>query len=513
LFIESLKGPDTDTQYIEITFFKKGGMGEIYKSHDSVNDIDVAIKLIPIANSTEEELLYREVKVSEELTAENLVTTYYTGEIEEGGIKYFYIVQHFYPHGNMRSLIQKNVPLNDCLKMMLALLNGLNILHTKVVHRDLKPENILVDDDNNLLITDFGLAKFINEKTRTKSFKGYGTIPYLAPECWLNEANTIQMDIYSLGILFYEILTGEFPFNADNETEWRDCHLYEPMPDISKVRKDIPVKIKQIISKMTQKRSNARYNNTEEIISALNESIQISNENNLEIEKLASIHHTKSEENKSRLLKQEQEKERVEDYRKFLNYHITELVNQVKNIVELLNFTIEDNKINIKEHMHNGYLQERSFNISVNHIFASFKFYEHNVIERYEEERLAIIKNRIKTKQISMFSGIPESIFTKKDIIYLGMVETNYKSSKLNEKFGFNLVLVKNKDESYGTWYIAKFSDSGFSRSNRKEFALDLDYFFKEFESSFITHSLSVEFRKLNDKDLHRLLEEILIAQ
>lgn len=511
MFIESLKGPDTDTQYTDITFFKKGGMGEIYKSHDSVNDIDVAIKLIPIDNSNEEELLYREVKVSKELTAENLVTTYYTDETEQAGTKYFYIVQHFYEHGNMRSLIKKDVPLTDCLKMMLALLNGLNVLHTKIVHRDLKPENILVDDNNNLLITDFGLAKFIHEKTRTKSFKGYGTIPYLAPECWLNEINTIQMDIYSLGILFYEILTGEFPFKADNETEWRDCHLYEQMPDISQVRNDIPVKIKQIISKMTQKRSRDRYNSTREIISALNESIQIANENNLEIEKLASIHHTKSEENKSRLLKQEQEKERIEEHKKFLNYHITELVNQMKNIVELFNSTIEDNQIIIKEHRYNGYLTERSFSISINRIFASFKFYEHNVIENYEEERLARIKNRIRTEQISMFSGIPESIFTKKDIIYLGMVETNYKSPKLNEKFGFNLVLVKDENESYGTWYIAKFSDSAFSRSNRKDFALDLEYFFQEFENSFITHSLSVDFRELKDKDLHRLIEEILI--
>ncbi len=78
---------------------------------------------------------------------------------------------------------------------------------------------------------------------------------------------------------------------------------------------------------------------------------------------------------------------------------------------------------------------------------------------------------------------------------------------------GFNLVLVKSENESYGKWYIAKFSDSGYARSDRKEFALDLEYFLKDFENSFSMHTITVEFRELTDIDLHRVIEEILIVQ
>ena len=118
MHIPDLKGQQSDTQYTNITFFTKGGMGEIYKAHDQINNIDVAIKLIPVSNSTEEELLSREITASLELSSDNLVKTYYTDEIEISNTKYFYIVQHFYINGNMRSLIKKDIPLEDCLRWL-----------------------------------------------------------------------------------------------------------------------------------------------------------------------------------------------------------------------------------------------------------------------------------------------------------------------------------------------------------------------------------------------------------
>lgn len=509
--ILSLEGPSSPEQYSNIRFFKKGGMGEIYQAFDTFNNIDVAIKFIPISND-QEELLFREVAVSPDLVSRNIVTTYTTGKKEISGTKYFYIVQQFYPNGNMRSIIKKEIPLENCFEMMLDILNGLTTVHSKIIHRDLKPENILVDENNTLVITDFGLAKFINEKTKTKSFKGAGTIPYMAPECWLYEDNTIQMDIYSLGILFYELLTGAFPFIADTEIGWRDCHLYETLPDISKIRPDIPIKIKQIISKMTQKRAKDRYKNTSEIVTAINESIQQNLEANHDIERLASIGHSKMEQLKSEQLLRQQEKEKIDEYKKFLNYHITELVDRLRAIVESVNSRLEENKISLKEHQYNGNLTQRSFSISINHIFASFIFYEHNVIQEYEVAR----ENAIRLKQSDeygfMIYGLTDSIFKKQNIIYLGMVETNFINPSLQEKFGFNLVLVKGEADTYGTWHIASFSDSSFALSRRKEFALDQEYFFNDFEKSFMMHSLSVDFRELIDKDLYRVVEEILRA-
>ena len=223
--IDSLKGQVEEKQYINITYLDKGGMGQVFKAFDTVSNLEVAIKLIPILNQEEEELLLREINVSQEVSSKNLVKTYYTNKIEINNNEYFYIVQHFYQNGNLRKRIQRNIPYENCLKMFLDLLQGLKVLHSRIIHRDLKPENILIDENDNLVITDFGLAKLIGEKTKTKSYKGSGTIPYMSPECWLGQENKVQMDIYSLGIIFYELLTGEFPFNGTTEEEWRNAHL------------------------------------------------------------------------------------------------------------------------------------------------------------------------------------------------------------------------------------------------------------------------------------------------
>ncbi len=510
--LPKLKGHNSEEQYINSSYLDKGGMGVVYKAYDAFNNMDVAIKLIAVPNPEDEELLFREVKISTELNSDNLVKTHYVGDVEIAGTKYFYIVQHLYPNGNLTSRIKKDIPLDICLKMMLDILNGLKVAHTKIIHRDLKPANILISEDDKLVITDFGLARFVNEDTKSKSFKGGGTYYYMSPECWLLKKNSIKMDIYSLGILFYEILTGELPFVVGNYDECRDWHLFSPLPDISKIRPDIPTKLRQIISKMTHKRAEDRYLNVDEIIQSIEETIKQSKEEDKEIEKLASLGHKKTEELKTKRLKAEQEQQRKEQYRKFLNLHVLELKAKVKSIIESINSKLEENKINLSER--NSYQALlNNFSISANGISATFEFFDENVIENYEKERITTIQNRIRDSSRG-FMGYPigDSIFKKKNIIYLGKVETNFLNPILNECFGFNLALVKNDDDTYAQWYIASFSDSGFSRGNRKEFALDLDYFLKEFESSFTTHMLSVQFRELTDKDLYRVIEEILNA-
>jgi serine/threonine protein kinase len=259
------------TKYSHFVFYKKGGMGEIYKGITDKNQEDVVLKLIAIDDPTDEELLMREINVSSSLSHENIVKTLSSGKIDIEGVEYLYIVQNYYPAGNLRALIKKGIPLEKCISMMSDILNGMKEVHKYIIHRDLKPENILIDSNGHLLITDFGLARYIHEKTQTKSFKGAGTIPYMAPECWTGETNTIAMDIYSLGIVFFEILAGVWPYNAKTESEWKDCHLFTPLPDISTYRNDITVKIKQIMQKMTNKRVSDRYKSVDEIINAINE--------------------------------------------------------------------------------------------------------------------------------------------------------------------------------------------------------------------------------------------------
>ena len=506
--IDSLKGQVEEKQYINITYLDKGGMGQVFKAFDTVSNLEVAIKLIPILNQEEEELLLREINVSQEVSSKNLVKTYYTDKIEINNNEYFYIVQHFYQNGNLRKRIQRNIPYENCLKMFLDLLQGLKVLHSRIIHRDLKPENILIDENDNLVITDFGLAKLIGEKTKTKSYKGSGTIPYMSPECWLGQENKVQMDIYSLGIIFYELLTGEFPFNGTTEEEWRNAHLFDSFPNLDLKREGIPTKIKQIISKMTNKRANERYSNVEEIIIAITESIEQEKESNKEIERLASISHKKAEEIRIEKLKQEQIRVEKEAFKKNVNFHIEELKTYVESIVKSFNSRLEENKITIPKKNVIPF-SKNEFTINLNRIVATFEFYDYDM-NIHEEERTEYYKREQIRRHGFLINDIQPSMLKKKNIIYIGRVSLNTISIGYEVPFGFNLALVKSQEDIYGKWYMASFCDSGFSQRNRKNFSLDLSTFLKEFEKCFSMHTLTVDFQELEDKHIYSLIEEII---
>ncbi len=156
-------------------------------------------------------------------------------------------------------------------QFMIQITSGMVEAHKFIVHRDLKPDNILIDRKGVLKITDFGLAKYITTATRTQTFKGWGTFAYMAPKCWLSEKNTTRMDIYSIGIIFYELLARAKPYSASTELEWRDHHLYDPLPDLRAVRTDLPDRLIDAISKMTSKRAEDRYQNASELLPVLGE--------------------------------------------------------------------------------------------------------------------------------------------------------------------------------------------------------------------------------------------------
>ncbi len=485
-------------------------MGEVYLGDDLISNESVAIKLIAISDKEEEELLTREVKISHQLTGKNIVKTIYSGKIKINEVDYIYIAQEYFENGNLRKKMQNGIDFDECLSIMKSILNGMNEAHTIIIHRDLKPENILISKTNNIAIADFGLAKLINEKTRTRSFKGSGTIPYMAPECWLNDNNSVAMDIYSLGILFYELLTGELPIDAKTENEWRDFHIYQQLPDPSKIQPKIPTKIKQIISKMTQKRVGDRYKNVQEIIIALNDAIEQGSNERKEFERLASIGHTTIQQIQEEELKRQQELERINTYKKTLNFHITEIFDEIKKISQNVNEHLETQKISIHETPYDSDLRRRTLSINFNSKRVSFNFPEWDKISKYEQEK--IIRNRENQMKLygMILSGPEESIYKKNSIIYFGKLESNYRNPILNECFGFNLILVKDENSLYGKWFLASFSDCGFSQNNRKSFALDFDEFLKNFELSFIGHTMSVIYRELQSSDLALAIEEIL---
>jgi serine/threonine protein kinase len=160
---------------------------------------------------------------------------------------------------------------DEQIRKFTNLAKAMKYLSKSIVHRDIKPSNILLKDDR-LLITDFGLAKLAEENTRSMTFKGFGTIKYIAPEAWRNLENTIQMDIYSMGIVFYEIATSNYPYEIKtpfNEESFKDAHLYSTIIDPTKYNANINPKIAALLKKMLEKSLNQRFKNWDEVLSLL----------------------------------------------------------------------------------------------------------------------------------------------------------------------------------------------------------------------------------------------------
>lgn len=151
--------------------------------------------------------------------------------------------------------------------MFLQLSKGMECINAVLVHRDIKPDNILINNDV-LKITDFGLAKYVEATTRNVTFKGFGTLQYCAPEVWKNEKNTLQMDIYSMGIVFYELATLQYPYMVQ-AGDYMDAHLYGAVENPLKYNPQIPVGIVSLLNKMLQKSRSKRFSSWKEIIDLL----------------------------------------------------------------------------------------------------------------------------------------------------------------------------------------------------------------------------------------------------
>ncbi|NDY71918.1 hypothetical protein DO021_10315 [Desulfobacter hydrogenophilus] len=506
-----LAGPDKNEQYTNLVPFDKGGMGEIYLADDTVNNEKVAIKIIDLPQKEYAEMLMRELDVSLSLSGDNIVSTLFAGKKSFASHDQIYIVQKFYNSGNLRNKIIKNIPLNECFSMMLDILNGAIVVHKKIVHRDLKPENILVDNDGNLHIADFGLAKYIEEETRTRTFKGSGTYPYMAPECWTNQENTVAMDIYALGIIFYEILAGGLPDRFSNPDDWRDYHLFSQLPDIVGFRTDVPVKLKQIISKMTEKRISDRFESVSEVSERIREAMSQSMTEQSEFSNLANLAHSTNQLLSSKKLEQKRIEEEKEKLEKTLNFHVEELFSDIKRIVNGINSQLEGVEIQLTNSRFTGVIESRKLELKFNNKSIYIQFYPSSTFPSYERDRAVNIRNIQGSRRDIFFQPPGASIFEQKNFILLGNVHCNHQNPNLHACYGFNPILVKAKEEQYGKWYRAQFKDSSLGHQlNRKDFSLRDADFLQEFENCFAMHTLDVDYQELKDADLTRAIQEIL---
>ena len=271
------KGQKINDRYEVIRSIGEGGMANVYLGYDTILDRNVAIKVLRGDLSNDEKFVrrfQREALSASSLAHPNIVEMYDVGE-DDGT---YYIVMEYVDGKTLKQLLKKRgtLTLSEAIDIMSQLTDGMAHAHDSyIIHRDLKPQNIMIKDDGQIKITDFGIAMALNSTQLTQTNSVMGSVHYLPPEQASGKGCTIKSDIYSMGIIFYELLTGSLPFRGDNAVEIALKHMREPLPSLREENPAIPQSIENIIRKATAKNPKNRYENArsmhEDLLTALDD--------------------------------------------------------------------------------------------------------------------------------------------------------------------------------------------------------------------------------------------------
>lgn len=274
------KGQKINERYEIVKSIGEGGMANVYLAHDTILDRDVAIKVLRGDLENNEKFIrrfQREAKSVSDLSHPNIVEVYDVGE-EEGQ---HYIVMEYIDGKTLKQLVQKRGALTvaEVIDIMAQITDGLAQAHDAyIIHRDIKPQNIMILDNGMIKITDFGIAMSMNATQLTQTNSVMGSVHYLPPEQASGKTATTKSDIYSAGILMYELLTGSVPFKGDNAVEIALKQMKERIPSIRKQNPLIPQSVENIVLKATAKNPKNRYDNiremNEDIVHAMDEDRQ-----------------------------------------------------------------------------------------------------------------------------------------------------------------------------------------------------------------------------------------------
>jgi len=272
-----IKGQKINDRYEIIRSIGEGGMANVYLAHDTILDRRVAVKILRGDLASDEKFVrrfQREAISASSLSHPNIVEMYDVGE-DDGN---YFIVMEYVEGKSLKSLIKKRsgLTLVEVIDIMLQLTDGIACAHNSyIIHRDIKPQNIIVLDDGRVKITDFGIAQALNRHELTETNSVMGSVHYLPPEQANGTGTTIKSDIYSLGIVMFELLTGKVPFKGENAVEIAIKQMKDPIPSVRDYKEEIPQSIENIILKATAKNPKNRYDSVlemqEDIKNALKE--------------------------------------------------------------------------------------------------------------------------------------------------------------------------------------------------------------------------------------------------
>lgn len=271
--MENYVGKRLDGRYEIREIIGVGGMAVVYKAYDNIDDRIVAVKILKdefLANEEFRRRFKNESKAIAVLSHPNIVKVY---DVSYGD-RLQYIVMEYVEGITLKEYIQQQGVINhrEAVFFVMQILRALQHAHDKgIVHRDIKPQNILLLENGAIKVTDFGIARFSASETRTMTDSTIGSVHYISPEQARGDITDDKADIYSVGVMLYEMLTGRLPFESDNTVSVAIMQLQQDPEMPRKINPEIPVGLEQIIIRAMQKNVNDRYQSAAEMLLDLEE--------------------------------------------------------------------------------------------------------------------------------------------------------------------------------------------------------------------------------------------------
>lgn len=420
----------------------RGGFGIVYLADDG-DARPFAVKLIaPVSDPAVRLSFEQELRSTEGLAHANLLSIVDYGACPVGTQQGLFAVTEYCPDGDYRRSLSSYGAIPDVgtiVQDFRQILTGLAVLHTRIVHRDLKPENILVTG-GTLKVGDFGLAKFVDEATRTLTFKGGGTPRYMAPEVWFGQHATAATDLYAVGVMLFEALAGRAPFIGPDTNALRELHCYTPAPRVKTLNANVPDMLDGIIKKLLAKDPRARYQTAGEVLDALATAPAPSE---LAIGALAARmrqHHDAAE---AETLEQQRIARLEQDTAARNRYKEQELLGMVDDVVDEVNQHLAETKIATSATGRDGREYRFGGRALRVHFFSPGQLFSN-----------PSVPGRMKTLK-------------QRHVAHGGYIEIK---EHHEDREGWNLVLVRPPEDLYGEWRLVETRVSGLTgRTTRFE--------------------------------------------
>lgn len=454
---------DQGNNYVLDEVLGEGGFGSVYKAHRENDGVEFAVKIIQNTFGDQTAFLSfkKETNLSMLIESENVIKYLYIHNGEEHPEYPPYIIMEYTDGGTLRDLINnqngEQFDIETLKSIFIQLATGMKCVSEHLVHRDIKPDNIL-NFNGVLKITDFGLSKIAGDNTKSMTFKNGGTYYYMAPEAWNNDKNTIQMDIYSMGIVFYELATLSFPYRLPSSFDafsMKNMHLFEAVINPSSVNKSLPPELCSLIVRMLEKSTLKRFNNWDEILEILNVKA-IPADSVSSFVDLAINNRTQKD---IQIQREISEAERAKSEKGFV---IDLAYSQFNNSV-LLPIREFVEQYNAKCSSSNKIVISETVPKYPQHKFCSVLILDSGKkVTIYGE---VLFKENYKRQVKSIFDDYPRTVnyqpqCENKDILLWGQITDTI-------GFGFNLLLLKNDNDMYGEWKILYNEVNGLTRTNR----------------------------------------------